>query len=152
MIYWAACYTKPLAERDAQRAIEDMGFGTFIPSYRKASWYRGELRSRYYPLMPGYVLVSLTEGDDSWNSINAAPDAFCRVLINVGQPRRISEREIISLTLSHARGDYNVIQARTPNGQFSRQKRRRRRPRHGKTLGNRQRIGTAVTHGSYHGQ
>mgnify|MGYP001599048675 CR=1 FL=1 len=61
--YWGACYTKPLAERDAQRTIEDMGFGTFIRIYAKHFRRFGEMRSRRHPLMPGYVLVALEDGD-----------------------------------------------------------------------------------------
>lgn len=164
--YWAACYTKPLAERDAQRAIEDLNFGTMIPSYRKG-WYdqRRQFRSRTMPLMPGYVLVSLTEGDDSWNEINAetsregefeyvsedgeiitvpgrgnaAPDAICRVLVNCGQPRRITEGEMIRLTLAHARGDYNEITAAPPPVKaygMRRHTKRRRRPRPGRKIRN----------------
>lgn len=154
--YWGACYTKPLAERDAQRAIEDLKFGTMIPSYQRGYYRRGEFRSNRLPLMPGYVLVSLTEGDDSWNVINAepshsgqfeyvtqygeivtvpirgnaAPDAFCRVLINVGRPSRITEPEMIRLTLAHARGDYDVVaDPPTKAHGMRRYSKRRRRPR-----------------------
>lgn len=171
--YWAACYTKPLAERDAQRAIEDLDFGTMIPSYRRG-WYdhRDQFRSRTMPLMPGYVLVSLTEGDDSWNAINAdnphgggefeyvtqygeiitvpvrgnaEPDAFCRVLINAGQPSRITEVEMIRLTLAHARGDYNVFGAPPAKAHgMRRYSKRRRRPRPGRMIRNQAYMGTGA--------
>lgn len=117
-IYWTACYTLPGAEHEARDGIQDIGFGTFVPTFAKC-WYRdGKLCASEHPLLTRYVLVALAEGDESWGKINDV-DGIHKLLTNVGKPIRINDRDVSRLMLAHATGVFNVVQTRNAAGQFA---------------------------------
>lgn len=145
MSYWTAAYTKPSTERKVQKGIEELGFGTFLPTFARG-WYdirARRIKAREYPLCTRYIFVCLDE-NSKWGRINNV-DGIDRVMTSsrLGfeekNPIRISEREVARMMLSHAMGEHNQIQARSANGAFSgkrKQKKRRRRPRSGKVYTN----------------
>lgn len=129
--YWTACYTQPGQEAKVRAGIEDVGFGTFLPTFAKC-WYRdGRLRAQERPLMPRYILVAVDETN------RGKLGEIHRELIKgvdhlLGKVR---DTEVSNLMLAHATGEYNA-QVRAPNGQFAKTgdvsqkpKRRRSRPR-----------------------
>lgn len=150
MNQWLACYTQPGAERKVRNGIQDAGFGTFLPTFAK-SWYRdGRLRASELPLMPRYILVAVdkTNHDKLGEIHRELIDGVDHIL------GAVRENEISRLMMAHATGAYNVVQPRAPNGRFigqRKQKKRRRRPRHGKTYRNCTVLSAASTYGMAHG-
>lgn len=142
--YWAVCSTHPQSEPIARREIEDIGIGTFLPSFARYFYKGKEMRERRKPLLPGYVFVCLNEGDDAWGAIGAL-DGVSRVLTNAGKPVRILASEVAELMIAHATGRHNVTDApRNSSGRYSK---RRRRPRPGKIQRESLRNAMAVVHG-----
>ena len=131
MSYWAVIHTKVQAETDARRSVEALGYGAFLPYYKQGYWRGEQLRFREKPLLPRYVLAKLPEGAE-WSTLNHA-DGVGRILMDAGTPARVSDAEVASLMLAHARGAYNTAPPRRDAaGRFRKHKKRRRRPRHGK--------------------
>lgn len=130
--YWTACHTQPGAEWKARQGIEEAGFGTFLPAYAK----RSERKTRYFPLMPGYVMVAIDAANqDSIGEIHRELIDGVDCLLG-----RVSDAEVERVMAVHALGKYDEFQPRrAANGQFSssrrKQKKRRRRPRHGRKTG-----------------
>lgn len=147
---WTACYTQPGAEAKVRAGIEEIGFGTFLPTYAKC-WYRdGRLRAQERPLMPRYILVAIDESNRSKiGEIHRELIEGVDHLLGI-----VSETEVGRLMLAHATGAYNVVQMRDASGRFSqgrKQKKRRRRPRHGKTYRNSTSLSGTPTYGMAHG-
>lgn len=132
MTYWAACYTDVGAERKARDGIEAMDRGTLLPTFAKVYYEGGRRKAFERPILNRYLLVALHSKDDpAWSSINQL-EGVHNVLQNNGVPVRVYDREIINLTLAHVMGSCNAVQARAANGQFTKPRRRRARPRPGK--------------------
>ena len=63
---WYVLQTKPKQEHIAIINLEDQGFQTFLPIYkrrRKGKWLVG-------PLFPGYLFINLNLRDSYWKSVN----------------------------------------------------------------------------------
>lgn len=132
MTYWACCYTDPGSERNARDGIEKLDRGTLLPTFAKIYYSDGRRKAFERPILNRYILVALHAKDDpAWSEINHV-EGVHSVLQNEGIPSRVSDREIINLTLAHAMGACNAVQARAANGQFTKPRRRRARPRAGK--------------------
>jgi transcription antitermination factor NusG len=122
---WVAVYTAPGAERKAQLGLEDLGFGTFLPTYAVTVQRGRKFGVVERPLLPRYILVHLTiEQRRGWSIINEI-DGVTELLEVDGNPLEIPEAEVAALTLAHASGEWNKI-AKAWNGRYSK---RRRRPR-----------------------
>lgn len=127
---WIACYTQPGAEAKVRAGIEEIGFGTFLPTYAKC-WYRdGKMRAQERPLMPRYILVAIDE-----NNRRKLGEIHRELIKGVDHLLgTVRDSEVSNLMLAHAMGDYN-IQVRAPNGQFARaellpnQPKKKRKPR-----------------------
>lgn len=133
-LYWTACYTNVGAERKAQRGIEGLGRGTFLPTFVRG-WVQvgGSCKLFERPLLNRYVLVGLASRDDPIWAQFADVDGVSKVLSEGGFPRRIGGDEVARMMMAHVMRTYNQIQVRQANGKFGRSRKRRRRPRHGKT-------------------
>lgn len=132
MTYWAACYTDVAAERKARDGIEALNRGTLLPTFAKVDLFGGQRKAFERPILARYLFIALhSKDDEAWSQINHV-DGVQRVLVNENKPARVSDQEIIRLTLAHAMGDCNVIQTRAANGRYQKPKRRRSRPRAGK--------------------
>lgn len=131
MQYWAAIHTHPQAEPDVRKGLEDLGFGAFLPNYANYAKVRERLAWRYRALLPGYVLVSLSDDDGgAWRDVEAV-EGVNRVLTNADKPCRIRPEEMHRIVVAHASGQHNMIapQSRGSGGRYTK---RRRRPRPGK--------------------
>jgi hypothetical protein len=120
----------PGGEREAQHEIERAGFGTRVLSFRSATFLRGKRYVRLRPLFPGYVVPALGPG---WGAINEIEGVMVLTDAN-GAPRRVSGRDEARLNELERHclfGDFNKVEARRANGQFSEHK-RRRKPRRSK--------------------
>lgn len=107
---WTAAYLFPGRERRAQKGIEDLGYGTFLPTYvERQLGARGE-RFVEKPLLGPYLLISINPRSDNgyceWSKINAI-DGVGRVLAIDGRPIRVSDREVAALFMAHALGEFN---------------------------------------------
>lgn len=63
---WYVLQTKPKQEQFAVVNLEDQGFATFLPIYKrrhKGQWLLG-------PLFPGYLFIQLDLHDSYWKSVN----------------------------------------------------------------------------------
>jgi hypothetical protein len=133
MSYWGCVYTNAQAEPVVRREIENLGYGTFLPWYSAGTWQGSQLRVRYRPLISRYVFVNLPDAA-SWSEVAHARGAN-RLLMADGAPARIDPAQIAILMLAHATGRYDTVEPRrNASGRFSKQRRRRRRPRHGKVV------------------
>jgi hypothetical protein len=103
--------------------------GAFVPTYAKVWNSAGKKSSRELPLLYGYVLFP-TDGED-WAGVKDV-DGVYRVLAANGRAQRVTNGEIVRLTLDHAMGAHNRIEA--PPEERKRYSRRRRRPRPGKRV------------------
>lgn len=129
--YWTACHTQPGAEPKVRKGIEEAGFGTFLPTYAKC-WRRGgRVRSREFPLMPGYVLVSIDQtNNDKIGEIHRELIEGVDYLLG-----KVSQKEIDRLLNAHVFGAFNVMVVRDVRGRFmpaitqEKPKKRRSRPR-----------------------
>lgn len=127
--YWSAVQTHPRSEPDVRRDIEDVGIGTFLPSYAQYFYRGSQLRERRKALLTGYVFVALEDNDGGkWRDIEHI-EGVNRVLMDAGKPGRIAPEEMSRLVIAHAQGRYNAIQPRSAAGRYTK---RRRRPRPGK--------------------
>lgn len=133
-IRWNAAQVRPGDERTVQKAIEETERAAFVPTHVRG-WYVGKhKRFRERPLIPGYVLFAAPANDAGWGAFtqNRYGERQATVL------GRVSDEDSVGrLMLAHAMGKYNAIQSRDNQGRFGpvkqfRQKKRRRRPRHGK--------------------
>jgi transcription antitermination factor NusG len=133
MSYWGCVYTNAQAEPVVRREIEDLGYGTFLPWYSTGMWRGSKLQVRYRPMLPRYVFVNLPE-NAVWSEVAHAKGAN-RLLTADGAPARIDPAQIATLMLAHATGCYDIMEPRrNASGRFCKQRRRRRRPRHGKVV------------------
>lgn len=144
MSYWIACYCDVGAERKVRDEVQLRERGAFIPTFVKVFLQGGRRRSYERSLLNRYVFVALhDERDDIWGGFNDI-DGVHRVIANSGRASHVTDGEMVRITLPHASGEYNVVQARQANGRFGnstqstarKQKKRRRRPRAGKTYRN----------------
>lgn len=138
---WTVWHT-PYSETRVQKAIEAAGFGTFIPIYRQVRVVGGAMwDTRSLPIMAGYVLVAIEQGDTDWPRIGAH---LHERHLEANLLGRIRGKELQRIVLAHLTGECNetIHQARASNGRFAqhatqprrKQKKRRPRPRPGKRL------------------
>lgn len=147
--FWAVIHTQAKAEPDVRRGVENIGFGAFLPSYAEYASKRQRLDWRPKSLLAGYVLVALHDGDGgAWRDIDDV-DGVHRVLTSADKPSRVHPDEMVRLMIMHASGSENVIQPRASSGRY---KRRRRRPRPGRTYRNRTDIGAGDERGYSYAQ
>lgn len=106
--------------------LADLSVGTFQPTYVRRWYVDGKLSAKERPLLPGYMLVHV--GED-WGELRDVEGVY-GVLANAGRASRVTEQEMARLTLGHASGAWNEIQA-VP-AERKRYSRRRRRPKPGK--------------------
>jgi hypothetical protein len=133
MSYWGCVYTNVQAEPIARREIEALGYGTFLPWYSVGSWKGNRLHVRYKPLVSRYVFVHLPD-NATWSEV-AHTQGTNRLLLANGAPARVEATQIANLMLAHCTGLYDAVEPRrNSSGRFCKQRRRRRRPRHGKVV------------------
>jgi transcription antitermination factor NusG len=136
-IIWTPCCTRPGAERDALREIEDLGIGALLPSYRKVVYRSGRSRLVHRPIFPGYVFAALPANGAGMGEI-ADLEVISSVLASNRKPRRIMGREaerFNAMALSCLLGDFNVTEHRAANGRFMpKVSKRSLKPRRGKRL------------------
>jgi hypothetical protein len=128
--YWTACYTLPGAEHKARAGIENVGFGTFLPTFVRKGMFRGRLTETVNPLISRYVFVAIDHANEEQIG-EIHQELIDGVSHIVGQVR---DAEMHRLVMAHASGTFNVVTHRDNSGRFARYGKRRPRPRPGKRL------------------
>jgi transcriptional antiterminator NusG len=102
--YWTACRVFGGQEHIVRAKIEEMDRGAFLPTFVR-SWVSGGKPSvAERPTLPGYVLFRSMP--DDWAAVQDI-DGVIGVLANGDHAMRISNDDMIRLTLDHADGANN---------------------------------------------
>jgi transcription elongation factor/antiterminator RfaH len=67
---WYVVHTLPLQEQNAQRHLEDQGYCTFLPRYKKTVRHARALKMTLAPLFSRYLFIVLHLERDRWRSVN----------------------------------------------------------------------------------
>lgn len=113
-----------------QREAEDIGCGTFCPTYAKVRYIDGKRSSNERQLMPGYLFVKLRP-DDRGRITDL--EGVYRILPGAERALARLDAELVGVQMDHVSGAWNEV-ADAPAGPRVRYSRRRRRPRPGKRL------------------
>jgi transcription elongation factor/antiterminator RfaH len=68
---WYAVHTRPLAESRAGSHLEQQGFHTFYPRYRKTVRHARKVNTVLAPLFPRYLFVRFNQSEDQWRCVNS---------------------------------------------------------------------------------
>jgi transcriptional antiterminator RfaH len=70
---WFVVYSQPNKETIAAINIEQQGFKTYIPRYKKLRRHARKVETIFAPLFPRYFFVNLDQDFDNWAPINNTP-------------------------------------------------------------------------------
>lgn len=85
---WFVASTHPGKECLAQRNLEQQGFVTFMPRFRKPWRKASRVSVRLAPLFPGYIFISFDPSQSPWRAINGT-FGIRRLLGSVLQPQAV---------------------------------------------------------------
>lgn len=111
--YWAACRTVPGREHIVRAEIEKTERGAFLPTFARSWISDGKISARESVLMPGYVFFKTDA--QGWGGVSAIDGVHDVLSYSTADDRhlakRVSDQDMLRLTLGHATGDYNRIDA-----------------------------------------
>ena len=70
---WFVVYSQPNKETIAALNVEQQGFKTYIPRYKKLRRHARKVETIFAPLFPRYFFVNLDQDLDNWAPINNTP-------------------------------------------------------------------------------
>lgn len=98
---WTAARLFPGLERKAQMGVEDLGFGTSLPTMVETVHSAQGVRKLERPMLGPYMLIALQPWQfTEWSRINAV-EGVARYLVVDGRPLTVSSREAARLMLAH---------------------------------------------------
>lgn len=76
---WYVVRTKTGFEERAIRHLNNQGFETYLPRYRRQVRHARKTKTVLRPLFPGYLFVKLDLGRHRWRSVNGTMGVICLV-------------------------------------------------------------------------
>ena len=110
MADWYVIRTQTLAEERAALHLNNQGFETYLPRYRKERRHARKVDVVLRPLFPGYIFVRIDTATQQWRSINGTVGVisivqFGKELLPIGESivtnllQREDETGVVSLAL-----------------------------------------------------
>jgi transcriptional antiterminator NusG len=93
---WYVIVTAPRSEEKAEKALQDLGFTTYV--VRETYWTRRKVHNRFFkterqkPLIPRYLFLGFAP-DNNWYSLREV-GSVSGVLSSDGMPRRVAAHEV----------------------------------------------------------
>lgn len=91
---WYVVRTQTLAEMRAAQQLNNQGFETYVPRYRKERRHARKVDIVLRPLFPGYLFVKIDQNHQQWRSINGTVGVIS--LVRLGSELTSIDEMIIS--------------------------------------------------------
>lgn len=101
---WYVAETNVRGEAQAQRNLEQQGFTSFCPRFRKQRRHARRVDHLMTPVFPGYLFVRFDRQRDSWHAINGTLGVRRLVGGSASRPQPMPEQAMAAL-LERCRGD-----------------------------------------------
>lgn len=125
VVSWSVCQVFSKRTGRIQDEVQDRGIGTMLPTYARRWFVDGKKSEKECPLFPGYLLFESTK---NWGQVSSI-EGVIRVL---GYAQPIRDDEAWRLTIGHAAGEHNALEAPPSAAGEPSDRRRRRKPRRSK--------------------
>lgn len=98
---WFVVYSQPNKETIAALNVEQQGFKTYIPRYKKLRRHARKVETIFAPLFPRYFFVNLDQDLDNWAPINNTPGVSYLLKNNNGSLSSVPTNIVEELYRNH---------------------------------------------------